>query len=978
VSYNNKCTIGGKLKKIRGMKKNPSYLFMVSSKMKNKIKTNKLVGKVSILFFTLVFLNSTILPTLASNAVPEFLCEVGIKFYHEGRYDDALMEFKKALLIQADYAPALKYIQQIEEMKLVPEVGEGIPPVLELPAGASPEAISKALDLIEMQREVITEKRLIAPKAITPFALEIPLVKIEAPVVSKKKISPPKILLLDESLSKLKQPIEIEMGKSVIIAGRNIQKFLVTSPEIITVERKSADELLVTGKNMGYTYLHIWDDSGRWTTEWLGGFPRPEGPSYEELLRRQEEMARNFKLSYSLDWISLYTGRRWNSLNRSSYLYSYSLGLNGPTPYGNIDSAATIRSDKTNTDITYFTLGLTNGQIGPFKGFGLRGFDFSPYFSNLAFPGATLRGGMFTSPAFNNKINYTAFWGREGGGRYGNLSPGLGKIKDSFVDGFNIDYAPTKKQDYKFTLVHGWGRDRGPLLNSYDYDLIGNWNFDKLGLGYEIAHDSEKLAQLFNLRYKQKKINFSAELRDIDKAFYSVTGNGWRQGQRGGLFNISYSPTDKLWLTTMLDVYQDRLFPAEENPDRWNEDLDMDANYRLDEKTSFNANYTLQNELGRLSQYRYESSGVGISKTIEFIRDISLYANYYHQENTNYSSHASDYINDRVFAGLRFKVAGDLYYYLNKEINWLQQRYVATWANPNALEMGLDWSDNQIGRSLFYGTLRFTYRDEDDTDTFITLLSGEDYVEGYAELSYRPTSLDAELYGSCRIRNVWADNPAVTKRMEADFNAGMRYFWDTGMHWDAIGNIEGYVFKDFNSDGLRQRDEPPVAGAKVWLGKDKSQVTDMFGYYKFKGVKAQKAYVSLDTSTIPSGFVLTVPAIHEVSVVNRGSTRVDFGIISHSQISGIIFEDMDRDGSYSGKDKGIKGIIVTLDDSTTVISDTNGYYYFVNAATGEHVLKLNLNSLPIYFLPEVVITKEISLYEGAEYHYNIPLKRISE
>jgi hypothetical protein len=960
----------------RDEEKSP-FLFMVSSKIKNKIKANRPAGKASLLFFVVVFLSSTILPAFASSAMPEFLCQVGIKFYHEGRYDDALMEFKKALLIQADYAPALKYIQQIEEMKLAPAISEEIPLVLKLPAGASPEAISKALDLIEMQREVITEKRLIAPKAITPFAPEIPLVKIETAVVSRKKISPPQILLLDESLSKLKQPIEIEMGKSVIIAGRNIQKFLVTSPEIITVERKSTDELLVTGKNIGYTYLHIWDDSGRWTTEWLGGFPRPEGPSYEELIRRQEEMARNFKLSYSLDWISLYTGRRWNSLDRSSYLYSHSLSLNGPTPYGDIDSVATIRTNNIITDLTYFTFGLTNGQIGPFKGFSLRGFDFSPSFSNFAFPGATLRGGMLTAAAFNNKLNYTAFWGREGGGRYGNLSPSLGKIKNSFLDGFNLDYAPGQKQDYKFTLVHGWGRDRGPLLNSYDYDLSGNWNFDKFGLGYDIANDSENFAHLFNIRYKQKKINFSAELRDINKSFNSITGSGWRQGQLGGLFNLNYNPTDKLWISSTLDVYQDRLFPAEDNINRWNEDLSLSTNYQLDPATSFNSSYTLQNELGRLSQYRYQNTGLGISKRIKFIKDISTYINYYHQENKSYSSPSSDYINDRMFAGLRFNLIGELYYYLNKEINWLQEQYTATWAHPNALEMGLDWS-HQIGKSPFYGSFRFTYRDEEDTVSRISLLSGEDYIEGYTELSYRPASADIELYGSCRVRNVWADNPVVTKNMDADFNAGMRYLWDTGIHWDAVGNIEGYVFKDINSDGLRQRDEPPVAGVKVWLGKDKSQVTDLFGYYKFKEVKARKAYVTLDTSTLPAGFVLTVPVSQEVSIVNHRSSRTDFGIISHTQISGIVFEDVDGNGEYGRNDKGIKGAVLILDDGSKIATDSTGKYSFVNVVSGEHTINLDLNSLPVYYLPEVAITKKISLFEGVVYIYNIPLKRIKE
>ncbi len=923
--------------------------------------------KLFIVLFIFTFLTSLIPPLHAYTQIPEYLCEIGIKFYQQCRYDEALHEFKKALMVKPDYAPALKYIQMIEQIKPKEKKEQIILPTLKPISPKTPGAIQEMLDLIELQREMIAQRQRIeaAPK-ILPEVVEIP----------SKKITPPRIIALDDSLAKMPQPIEIEQGKSIIVLGKNIQRFLVTEPNMIAVEKKSPDELLVTGKEIGYTYLHIWDENGRWTTEWLGVFPRPEGPSYEELMRREEEKARNFKLRYTLSWSSYETGRRVDNLNRSSYLWSHGLLLTGPTPYGDIDSSAMVRSSKTTTDLTYLTLGLSNGQVGSFKGFSLRGFDFAPYFSNLTFPGATLRGGMITSPAFNNKLNYTGFWGREGGGRYGNLSPGLIKTKNSFLDGFNLDYSPTEKQNYKFTLVHGWGRDRDNYLNHYGYDLSSGWNFDKWGLGYEAAYDSEKFGHLLKTRLTQPKLNLAVELRDINKDFNSITGRGWRQGELGSLFNLSYRPVDKIIMNSSLDVYQDRLYPAEDNDNRWNEEFNWDTNYQIDPATNLNLNYTLQNQLGRLSQYRYQSTGLGLSKRIKFIKDISTYANYYHQENKSFSSPSSDYINERFYAGLRFSMIGDLYYYLNKEMNWLNERYTATHSKPNALETGLDWS-SQIAKTPFYGNFRFTFRDEENADSTLSFLGGEDYIEGYTELSYRPNS-DKEMYGSCRLRNVWADKESVSKRVEVDFNAGMRYLWDTGVHWDSVGNIEGYIFKDLNSDGLRQRDEAPVEGIKLWLGKDKSLVTDLFGYYKFKGVKARKAYVTFDTSTLPVGFVLTVPVTQEVGIMHHCTARIDFGIISRSEISGIVFEDVNGDGTFSRDDLGVQGVVITLEDGTKAVTDNTGKYTFANSSTGEHILSMDLNSLPIYYLPQTSITKKISLFEGVTYQYKIPLKRIKE
>jgi len=903
-----------------------------------------------------------------------YLCEIGLKFYQQGRYDEALHEFQKALMVEPNYEPALRYIRTIEQMGM-PQKEEVIPPSFKPESKTSSGAIQEILDLVELQQEMLNlRKSTIAygPALPQPALLKAPATRKEA-----KSALPPPVLALDDSLSKIPQPINIELHKSIILAGKNIQRFLVTQPNILSVTKKSPDELLLTGTDIGYTYLHVWDDNGRWTTEWLGVFPPAEGPTYEEEIRRREESGRNFKLNYSLDWAAFETGSRFYNMGRTTYNWTHSLGLSGPTPYGDIDSAITIRKDYlTHADLTYATIGLTNARIGPFKDFTIRGLDFNPPFYNLAFPGETLRGGMLSSPAFNKKIEYTAFWGREGGGRYGNLSPTLAKTKNLFLEGFNLNFSPTKIQDYQFSLLHGWGRDRDPLLSKFDYDLMTSWNFEQWGVDYEVAYDSKKFANLLNTHYRQPKIDFTTQLRDINKSFNSIIGTGWDQGERGALFNLNYTPTEKLNMTSSLNFYQTRLYPAEDNENRWNQDFNWNASYQFDPLTSTTLNYSLSNDLGQISQYRYQDGGFSLNRKFKLFRDIDMFIDYDHKENKSYTSHSSDYIDERFFAGIRFSLIGQLYYYLNKEINWLKIRYTHDRAMPNALETGLEWSD-QVGSTPFYGDFRFTYRDEEDTESPLSFLSGEDYIEGYTELSYRPTD-GTEIYGSCRVRNVWADNPSVTKHIEATLNGGLRYVWDTGLRWESVGSIEGYVFKDFNSDGLRQRDEPPVEGVKVWLGKDKFQVTDIFGYYQFKQVKARKAYVSLDTSTLPRGFILTVPVTQEVAITHHRISRIDFGIISRSEISGYVFEDTDGDGQYTRNDKGIKGVTLILDKAKTAVTDNSGRYSFTNAPVGEHTISVDLDTLPIYYLPKSAIIKKISLFEGVTYIYNIPLKRIEE
>ena len=921
----------------------------------------------------LVFFISSVPPLYAASMVSDFLCEIGINFYKLGRYDEALHEFRKALIVQPNYEPALRYIRMIEQMQ--GEVKEEILPALRPTAAPAPEVIKKYLDLIQIQREMIKERK------ISPYQPQITLpkeigLKGKAPVLPEK-MPEIKILTLDESFYKIKQPIEIEKGLSMIIRGKNIQRFLVTQPDIITVERKSSDELLVTGKDIGYTYLHVWDDSGRRTLEFLTVFPEPKRPTAEEEMLLQEEREGTFKLRYSVEWSSYEQGRRLYSLKRQYYSWEHSLTLTGSTPYGKVDSTALVRSLRESTDLTYLTLGLIEGKFGPFKDFTLRGADFGVPFSNLSGGGGSgLRGAMVQSPAFNKKIDYTAFWGRESGGRYGKLSPGLLKSRHSFLDGADINYNPGPGYNYGVSVIHGYGRDRLSYLNNYAYDADANWHLGKWAYRYEIGYDTETFAHLFSSNFIRPKLRFTYELRNIEKNFLSINGGTWRRGELGGIFNLNLRPSNDWDIRSRLDVYQDRLFPSPENDNRWNEDYDFNARYTIDPTATLRMNYTFQNELGKISQSRYQNVGTGLSKSFNFIRKINSFIDYRHQERKNYSSPSMDYINESISTGIRFNLIRQLYYFLNQQWNWLEERYNGNRSTPHAFETGVDLS-SQIFNSPFYENISFRYRNEGDAESGSSFLSGEDYIEGYTELSYRPNP-GTEAYCSSRIRNVWPGNTGVNKRIEADFNIGMRYLWDTGVRWESVGSIEGYVFRDLNADGLRQRDEAPVQGIKILLGKDKTAITDEFGYYKFGKVKGKRAFVVLDIMSLPSGFVLTVPQRQEVAIKHSQTVRADFGIISRSEISGIVFYDANDDGEYNRGDVGIKDAVLTLEDGKRVTTQVDGTYSIRNASVGEHKITLDLNSLPPEYLPKVPMVKEMTLFEGLTYIYNIPLKKIKK
>ncbi len=894
--------------------------------------------------------------------IQDFLCELGQRYYLQGRYDLALDEFKKALLLNPNLKIAEEFIEKIQrekasllEIPLIPILPEEEKVVL-----PREEIIKRALEELE-----------VLPKIPPPPEVKIPPPEVKIP-------TPPIVLetiVLDERIlaTQPETKLEIELTKSIIISGEAISHWLITKENIISVERVSLSEIRVTGDNFGITHLHIWDKQRRWMFLVQTIPLKPIGPTLEEELRLAEEKAATFKLRYSLDWYLYRQGRRIETLKRTSYSYFHFLRLDGPTPYGNLDSVINVRRLKTSTDLTYLTLGLKDGRFGPFENFHLRGFDYSLGFSNLSFGGATLRGILLESPAFDERLNYSVFWGREGGGRYGRLSPGLPKIKDSFLSGLNLDYRPSKRAKYSFSIIRGWGKDRADYLNEYSYDLKMDWRLNNFDFGYEMGFDSESFGHLLSTTFRIPKLKLTTEFRDIDKNFLSITGFGWRRGEIGGLFTLSLAPTRDFRISSKLDIFRDRLYPAPENPQRYNTDFNFDISWSLNPLTSLRFDYSISNQLGRISQYRSQTQGIGISRTFDWIRRVNTYLSYRHTESKHFGSPFLDYINDKISLGLRFSLVANLHYYLSKELNWLNERYTATHTRPQVLETGLDWY-GRIFKSPFYGNFRLLYRDEEDTLSALSFLSGEDYLEGYSEITYRP-SPDREFYISGRLRNVWQDNPNVRKRMEADLRAGLRYLWDTKIKWESVGEIEGFCFKDMNSDGIMQSDEVGLEGIKFWLGKDRFCITDSEGYYRFKKVKARKAYVNIDASSIPSGFILTVPVTQQASIIHGKKVRLDFGIIYRSEISGFIFEDKDEDGKFGPSDLGIGDVVLMLEDGSRAITDKRGQYFFRGVTPGRHTLTLDINTLPLIYLPSVPIFKDIELIEGAGYNYNIPLKR---
>lgn len=887
-------------------------------------------------------------PVAAYTLIPEYLCDLGVGYFQKGEFTQALNQFKHVLVLEPKNPVALKYVALIHEARDAQNPSSAVPVI-------PPAAVT--------------------PPRIQTTPLPLPARSSEKPPKTRPASKIP-VIVLDAAIASRQMPIILPKGRAMVVRGSNIRRYLITQERIVRVAQTGADELTVTALDLGYTYLHIWDERDRWTLEFLGTGPRPEGvPTVEEELLAADERNRDFRLRYSTSWQSFESGPDIDNLKQSSYAWSHWLELTGPTPYGDLDAATAVNTLRSSTDMTYLSLGLTNGVYNGLHDLNARIVDFTPRVSNLAFSSTSLRGAYLNTRAFDKTVDYTAFWGKEGGGKYWGLSPGLSKVRDASIGGMAVEYMPEEKQLYSFSAFGANGSDRDPTLRDSGYDAKIKRGFDRWNYSYELGYDTREFANLFSTAYQAPEFGITTELRNTGKDFKSMTGTGWRAGETGALVTSNYRPLEALNLGGRIDVYRDRLFPNPDAPGRLNEDSALTAGYRVDPTTSLHGDYSLQNDLGKISPVRSLNTGGGINKSFGRHGRFNTYATYRHQESTYFSSHVNDFLNEKLLVGIRFALISDLYYYYSHEYNWLNARYYRIHSNPWAMETGIDWN-RQIFTSPFYGDMRVSYHNEENTEASpVSFLAGEDYLEWSTELSWRPGP-DFETFASGRVRASWPEDTDGADRVDLSIYAGLRCTWDTGFQWDPVGALEGYAFKDDNQDGLRGQDETPVPGVKIKIGKDTAVSSDKNGYFFVQGIKGRKCAVMIDSATIPAGYVLTTPAVREIVIRHTKIERVDFGLASRTETAGIVFEDKNGNKLFDQGDKLLKGVRVTLEDGRGAVTDGSGKYIFHKMRAGKHTLRLDMNSLPPEYLPETAIFTDFGLTEGAAFIYNIPCKKV--
>lgn len=917
----------------------------------------------------------------------EMFLELGKQALHDEDYEQALEHFQNAQLVYPESPAAKEYINLIlrQQEKIIKEPKVEIetqPIIIEreklIQREEPPDETNFAEDVQAEEKKSVVDPAKKVVEKIKALDEQVAAEKAQTTVPRNVIISPAKTEIIEESQTIYlddelfsRQPktlIRVELNQSLILEGSNIERHLVITEGIIELKRLSRNQVQIVALKRGSTFLHLWDDRGRWTFNVDVIMPvRKDAISIAK--RAPEIYAQPFRFTYSSDWAQFYTGSSFDNVERDNLNYIQKMFIEGETPYGYFGSFVVFDKFDESTEVTGYGAGINDGTIGFMEDVTLRGFDTREAFSPLTLPGQNFRGVLFRSKLLDKTIGISYLHGKDRS-TLGFLSSGVEQTRDSYVEGARVTFFPEQENQVSVNFARGYGDARQNFLKRRVYSIEGQRRFADVLASSEIAYDDQKIAKTFGGNYQWgERNNFIMNFRDIHDEFTTITSFPGNRGEIGASFasDINYDRTD---VTSFLDLYQDKFLENEEKENSINLDFNTRVGHQITDHDQISTALFYANtpqEISPRENLRWINNYTHQFKIGS--RNAAIFTGGTFQRARFDLTPSGEYDRYSLSTGMNIQVVQNLSYFMNYEFSWVDEIESGELLRPRVLNAGLNFAKEILKNVTASANLQ--YRDEENTEGNNSFLAGEDSVGAGLSLSYRPTA-DLELFVDGRARNVWAESNNRSPFNEVDIRMGLRSSWDLPFAFNPTGIIEGYVYKDLNNNEQRDENEAGIKDVKVFVGKEET-VTNQNGKYYAK-IKAKRAEVSVDVNSLPPGFVFTTAAVKNVIIKAHDRHRVDFGLTTDSGIYGIVYLDSNSSGKPDEGDVFVNRVELILDKKIKAESDSDGAFFFRGIAPGTHTLTIGVNSIPLEYLPAVKISTDVVVTEGTTYRYDVPLK----
>jgi|GEM_PF-2223939 len=890
----------------------------------------------------------------------------GIKAFQ--RHDDkkAIRYFTIAVIFNPASKEADRYLRILS-----------VPAVPEVPPAPAPQAIVKVLHVIQTpkQANIPQEQK---PAYTLPVGLAIvqpqPSAVIPKSIVyvtAQKPKQTPVVLSLVQitNAGLLKPTLRMELNSSVILEGKNIQRFLAVDEGFIGVKIIDTDHLELDAQRIGTTFLHIWDDSGRHTLYVEVVFPKTVTASMLQAMNGVQH-SQPFIFTYSNDWSTYYSGKNIPGLKRQSYDFNETLGLNGETPYGFFDTSGSYSDFNSFSRFDTYTVGLSQIPLEGTDNFNLRGFDVLRYLSPLTMPGTRLRGAFADVDLMGNNLGLSVSHGQEQL-PLGFITTGTTQFNNSYIDAVKLTLFPKSDSDrYAFNFATGYGPDRQPYLSNHVYSVEGQHKFNEhLTLNAEEGSDSRHDSTLASLKWEDGGFRTGLHFRDIDKNYATVSTLPAYQGEIGAAW-VTEADFNNFSASSFVEAYRDRLEFNPDHPSALNYDAYGHLRADITQNSWSDADLNYVDTPGELSPHRSLGLNERLSQSFGIWNSLkgTVFGGAGYQNSHSSDSDISDYDREHVIAGIQLPLTNQISIFANDEYDWLNQPDSGGHSNPNVINAGIEYQKQLTPQ--FSINSQIVYRDELGVNANSSFLSGQESVIISSSFTYNPTP-DVSIFADGDASKVLShiDNPSYD---DFEVHLGVRITFGGAMYWDPLGTVSGIVFKDRNTDGKFVSGDEGIPGVKLKVG-DKEAITDKHGRYSVK-VRAKGVTVFPVLDTVPGGLIFSTPQTLNVEVFQGRQALADFGLTSQTGIYGIVFVDKNGTGIPNSGDQFIGKVKVVLDGKIIQKSDSHGAFYFRNVSPGQHIISIDINTIALNMVPLVKLKNKIDVAEGTNYMFNIPVQ----
>lgn len=168
-----------------------------------------------------------------------------------------------------------------------------------------------------------------------------------------------------------------------------------------------------------------------------------------------------------------------------------------------------------------------------------------------------------------------------------------------------------------------------------------------------------------------------------------------------------------------------------------------------------------------------------------------------------------------------------------------------------------------------------------------------------------------------------------------------------------IADIGGQVYLDQNMNGLMDGEDRPIPGVEVLLnGGKKRAITDDYGRYLFQAIPAGEHEIRLALKTLRADLTLLEGSERTVTAPAFESVDVAFRTGFNRSVTGIVFLDANRNGTFDEGEGGIPEVHLVASNGSDTITWSDGRFRISDIAPGGHSIVIDRSSVPGYKVPE--------------------------